>query len=223
LIDENRREHLNNSQSTLTPSNIDVRYYADEPSIDKALIKSFKPGVLSQDLKKALGMKSEDEPPFYSSMRIHGYPPAYIASELEMDDPFAKEANEPTTKSLYPGLNILPQRSPITPRRSAATSPQYSPYTPNGNTTPALNNTNSNSFQHSTPNSNSKNLNPTISLVTTQAFSPYQSPVPFMMYAATNETQRFPQQQVSTSPYKPPASTQTTKETDITELDMDMT
>lgn len=40
------------------------------------------PGVLSDTLKEALGMRSaDDEPPYYRNMRANGYPPGYIGRE----------------------------------------------------------------------------------------------------------------------------------------------
>lgn len=38
----------------------------------------FQPGVLSERLKNALGMKEGEEPPYYKAMQVHGQPPAYI-------------------------------------------------------------------------------------------------------------------------------------------------
>ncbi|KAL6053325.1 Zinc finger CCHC domain-containing protein 8 [Balamuthia mandrillaris] len=38
----------------------------------------FAPGILSDELKAALGMEEGELPPYYSHMQRHGYPPGYI-------------------------------------------------------------------------------------------------------------------------------------------------
>ncbi|KAI9486685.1 MAG: hypothetical protein EXX96DRAFT_550108 [Benjaminiella poitrasii] len=57
----------------------------------------FKPGVLSDDLKEALGMEQpEDEPPYYTRMRLYGYPPGYLTNSIE-----EKEDEEPCLLKIY--------------------------------------------------------------------------------------------------------------------------
>uniref|UniRef100_A0A6B2L473 PSP proline-rich domain-containing protein n=1 Tax=Arcella intermedia TaxID=1963864 RepID=A0A6B2L473_9EUKA len=51
----------------------ETRYWEEE----------FQPGNLSQLLKDALGMKSNDKPPWYQNMLKNGYPPGYLVEKHE--------------------------------------------------------------------------------------------------------------------------------------------
>jgi len=217
VIETNRREFLSTSQST---PNSDTRYYVDEleTSIDKKLLKDFKPGVLSQNLRDALGMGPNEVPPFYAAMRFHGPPPAYMASGLTMDDPSASKKNEPTQLVEYPGLSLQPQQSIIsngttkTPLRNSTGSAPSTPQTPNQFSTPTYmpqgirNSTNTFSPSPVYPRS----LTPNALL---------QSPSPYFIGNYPTQPQYQQYQHIPASPYKPPDNTQS----NLRLSDMDVT
>ncbi|CAJ0630675.1 2334_t:CDS:10 [Entrophospora sp. SA101] len=49
----------------------------------ESLVSIFKPGIISDVLKDALGILAPNmEPPYYERMRIYGYPPGYLGYEV---------------------------------------------------------------------------------------------------------------------------------------------
>ncbi|XP_019622545.1 PREDICTED: zinc finger CCHC domain-containing protein 8-like [Branchiostoma belcheri] len=76
-ISQNRKLFMDQCGSPRTPSG--NRYHADlDPKFTK-----FKPGVVSPDLMKALGVTSHQLPPFIYQMRKLGYPPGWLAEAEE--------------------------------------------------------------------------------------------------------------------------------------------
>jgi hypothetical protein len=57
------------------------RYFEQEDSTSEGTIISgqFKPGVLSPQLREALGLEEGQDPPYYERMLKFGYPPGYLA------------------------------------------------------------------------------------------------------------------------------------------------
>ncbi|KAI7898768.1 uncharacterized protein BX663DRAFT_523383 [Cokeromyces recurvatus] len=41
---------------------------------------SFKPGIISDTLREALGIQKDEDPPYYTQMRWYGYPPGYLVT-----------------------------------------------------------------------------------------------------------------------------------------------
>lgn len=52
------------------------RYFAPSGA-DTAEFSDLKPGVLSEELQTAMGLRPEDPPPWLFRMRQMGYPPGY--------------------------------------------------------------------------------------------------------------------------------------------------
>ncbi|XP_046636742.1 zinc finger CCHC domain-containing protein 8 homolog [Daphnia pulicaria] len=93
------------------------RYHIDKPS----KFDHFTPGVISRELREALGLRSSEIPLHIYQMRILGYPPGWIehikeySSGLEMIDaatsPSSTEGNQTVTYDYekiidYPGFNV---------------------------------------------------------------------------------------------------------------------
>ncbi|EFX88348.1 hypothetical protein DAPPUDRAFT_234592 [Daphnia pulex] len=93
------------------------RYHIDKPS----KFDHFTPGVISRELREALGLRSSEIPLHIYQMRIIGYPPGWIehikeySSGLEMIDaatsPSSTEGNQTVTYDYekiidYPGFNV---------------------------------------------------------------------------------------------------------------------
>ncbi|CAH1251347.1 ZCCHC8 [Branchiostoma lanceolatum] len=78
-ISQNRKLFMEKfSSSPRTPSG--NRYHVN---LDPKFAK-FKPGVVSQDLRKAMGVNSHQLPPYVYQMRKLGYPPGWLAEAQEM-------------------------------------------------------------------------------------------------------------------------------------------
>ncbi|XP_078577168.1 zinc finger CCHC domain-containing protein 8-like [Branchiostoma floridae x Branchiostoma japonicum] len=77
-ISQNRKLFMEKFSSPGTPSG--NRYHAD---LDPKFAK-FKPGMVSQDLRKAMGVSSHQLPPYVYQMRRLGYPPGWLAEAEEM-------------------------------------------------------------------------------------------------------------------------------------------
>lgn len=93
------------------------RYHIDKPS----QFDHFTPGVISRELRNALGLRSSEIPLHIYQMRILGYPPGWIehikeySSGLEMIDsassPSSREGNQTVTYDYegiidFPGYNV---------------------------------------------------------------------------------------------------------------------
>ena len=72
-INANRREFLNKFAS---PVNSKTRYHFDDSAMKR--FGRFKPGVISDELREALGINEQDLPPYIYRMRHLGYPPGYL-------------------------------------------------------------------------------------------------------------------------------------------------
>ena len=72
-INANRREFLNKFAS---PVNSKTRYHFDDSAMKR--FGRFKPGVISDELREALGINEQDLPPYIYRMRQLGYPPGYL-------------------------------------------------------------------------------------------------------------------------------------------------
>ncbi len=57
-------------------TNVMRRYFAHS-STDTAEFSDLKPGVLSEELHNAMGLRLEEPPPWLFRMRQMGYPPGY--------------------------------------------------------------------------------------------------------------------------------------------------
>ncbi|CAK8680382.1 unnamed protein product [Clavelina lepadiformis] len=124
LISQRRQQFLD--QASNTPPSGNVRYHADNEveAADQRFLK-FKPGVISEDLRKALGIGKRELPPYIYQMRWHGYPPGHLkeariqgsglnfydknnSSNEEID---LKEGPLDVDKIIdYPGFNVTPGR-----------------------------------------------------------------------------------------------------------------
>jgi len=119
-INANRRDFQNKFASPVT---LKSRYHGDE-SAEKRF-GGFKAGVISENLKEALGLGQEDLPLYIYRMRCHGYPPGYLPTaakpslllydgEGNIDDYKVEEDedgdNIRSTLIEYPGFNVpLPE------------------------------------------------------------------------------------------------------------------
>lgn len=117
-IRANKRDFLDKFASPVT---LKSRYHVDE-SAEKRF-GGFKPGVISENLKEALGLSNEDLPLYIYRMRYHGYPPGYLPKAAKpslllydgngkIDDYVVEEDKdgESIRSSLieYPGFNVPP-------------------------------------------------------------------------------------------------------------------
>lgn len=75
-INANRREFRNKFSS---PLNLKSRYHFDDTLMKR--FGGFKPGVISDKLKEALGIGEQDVPFYIYKMRFLGYPPGYLPKE----------------------------------------------------------------------------------------------------------------------------------------------
>lgn len=119
-ISANRKDFLD---KFVSPVSLKSRYHADESV--KNHFEGFKPGVISENLKEALGLGDEDLPLYIYRMRYHGYPPGYLPrtvkpslliydGEGNIDDYVVDDDEEGNNlrSSLieYPGFNVpLPE------------------------------------------------------------------------------------------------------------------
>lgn len=71
-IEAKRKEFMNKFSSPIARGS---RYHFDEERFG-----AFKPGVISDNLREALGLSANDVPPYIYKMRVLGYPPGYIPS-----------------------------------------------------------------------------------------------------------------------------------------------
>lgn len=113
-IDSMRQQFMKKFSS---PFAKDKRYHLDEKRFG-----SFKPGVISSNLREALGLRSDELPPYIYKMRQLGYPPGYIPSasnstlllynaDGDVDDYVMEDLDEDDGKTKekafveYPGFN----------------------------------------------------------------------------------------------------------------------
>lgn len=123
-INANRRDFRN---KFVSPVGLKSRYHGDE-SLEKRF-GGFKPGVISENLKEALGLSKEDLPLYIYRMRHLGYPPGYLPKaakpslllydgEGNIDDYIVEEEDDDGAKlcnSLieYPGFTVPPPQGEI--------------------------------------------------------------------------------------------------------------
>jgi len=93
----------------------DVRYHFDGPTDFEHLIK---PGLLSDGLRKALGLSASDIPLYIYRMRVLGYPPGWLedikSSNLHFIgdlDPFSSSEEDSVSFDVeriisFPGFNV---------------------------------------------------------------------------------------------------------------------
>lgn len=105
----------------VSPTSLKSRYVEDTAG---NRFNDFKAGVISENLKQALGLGDEDLPPYIYRMRYHGYPPGYLPSAAKpslllydgdgnIDNSVIEEEDtnvENLRKSFieYPGFNVPP-------------------------------------------------------------------------------------------------------------------
>lgn len=77
-INANRREFQNKFAS---PVNLKSRYHRDDKSMQR--FAEFKPGIISMNLREALGIGEQDVPVYIYKMRYLGYPPGYLPKEAK--------------------------------------------------------------------------------------------------------------------------------------------
>jgi len=125
-VHANRRTHLQ-EKSDRSFENPRSRYYSDEDSKENSskthsAIPQFspspnlRPGVLSPSLRYALGIRSDELPPFYWNMYLYGYPPGYTI--WHPDDVYR---SSPQYSVYFPGL--FPGEIPALPMSHANYSP----------------------------------------------------------------------------------------------------
>ncbi|XP_074641624.1 zinc finger CCHC domain-containing protein 8-like [Tubulanus polymorphus] len=96
-IQQNRQEFMDKfSPATISGrSGRDPRYHGTDPRFNK-----FKPGVISDDLRKALCLREDELPPYIYQMRVYGYPPGHLQaaeishSSFTMFDKHGRETNK---------------------------------------------------------------------------------------------------------------------------------
>lgn len=97
------------------PSFKESRYHEDQTK--RELYQHLKPGVISDNLRLALGMDDHDLPPFIYRMRILGYPPGWLPGDhnsgivMYGKEGREEERNEssfsdPEKFVQYPGFNV---------------------------------------------------------------------------------------------------------------------
>ena len=105
----------------VSPTSLKSRYVEDTAG---NRFNDFKAGVISENLKQALGLGDEDLPPYIYRMRYHGYPPGYLPNAAKpslllydgdgnIDNRVIEEEDtnvENLRKSFieYPGFNVPP-------------------------------------------------------------------------------------------------------------------
>ncbi|XP_013403801.1 uncharacterized protein LOC106169056 [Lingula anatina] len=94
-INKNKREFMDKFSSPAPLQLKNGRYHIEEDP----RFADFKAGVLSKDLRKALGLHRDELPPYIYQMRILGYPPGHLreaelrTSGLVMFDKHGRETN----------------------------------------------------------------------------------------------------------------------------------
>lgn len=121
-INANRREFHNKFAS---PVNLRTRYHLDDSAMKR--FGRFKPGLITDELREALGITEQDLPPYIYRMRHLGYPPGYLPKTvkpslliydgdgsindyIEEEDEHENEEHFRSSFIEYPGFNIpLPE------------------------------------------------------------------------------------------------------------------
>ncbi|KAI4462255.1 zinc finger cchc domain containing 8 [Holotrichia oblita] len=107
---------INAARNQLKQQAVKMRYHTDE----EQKYSHFKPGVISADLKKALGVRSNEYPSYIYRMRCIGYPPGWMEdaqvtqSNISMYGIDGKELSMKNNKGSidpdkvieYPGFNM---------------------------------------------------------------------------------------------------------------------
>ena len=109
----------------------DSRYHQDQAKFEQ--YQHFKPGVISDELRKALNLANHDLPPFIYRMRMLGYPPGWLPGNHDSGIVmYGKEGKEESNKNEqldsekfvhYPGFNVpVPAGKMVIPLRLFYTS-----------------------------------------------------------------------------------------------------
>jgi hypothetical protein len=98
------------------------RYFDEEkPTQEEVMSRQFKPGVLSDALREALGLEEGQYPPYYQRMLVFGYPPGYLAREVEEEPPLVIYNNPEDYQRANSDSHI---------KRRSSLPPYKIPYTP---------------------------------------------------------------------------------------------
>nr|XP_026695140.1 zinc finger CCHC domain-containing protein 8 [Ciona intestinalis] len=116
----NQRKMQFQERVNSSPQMGNSRYHADNDS-DSERFSEFKPGVISSQLREALGIRDNQLPPYIYQMRWHGYPPGHMIdakinsaglnfySEGRKSDSQDSEGQVDVDKIIsYPGFNVPP-------------------------------------------------------------------------------------------------------------------
>lgn len=107
-VNSARKQYLNKKNQNAGPR-VPTRYYQESPG---GKFDGLKPGGLSSETRKLLGIGELDPPPWLNRMRELGYPPGYLQAE-DQPSGIAIYADEDTDNATVENDHSLdPQKSP---------------------------------------------------------------------------------------------------------------